>query len=107
MSKVGITHHAQDQLGDIVFCELPKVGMTYSFRDSSVDIESVKTAANVYHPALGEIVQVNEKVAEDASLVNSDAEGDGWLYSFKVQDSSELEKLMDKDSYDKFVEESH
>lgn len=100
IATVGITNHAQEQLGDLVFVDLPAVGKSVEQGDDVVVVESVKAASDVYAPASGEIVEVNESLGGDASLVNSGAEGDGWLYKMKLSKSEELEKLMDKAAYD-------
>lgn len=100
VATVGITNHAQEQLGDLVFVDLPTVGNSVEQGDDVVVVESVKAASDVYAPASGEIVEVNESLGGDASLVNSGAEGDGWLYKMKLSKPDELEKLMDKAAYD-------
>lgn len=99
VATVGITNHAQEQLGDLVFVDLPDVGTELEQGDDGVVVESVKAASDVYAPVSGEVVEVNEKLNEDAALVNAGAEGDGWLYKMKLSDPSELEKLLDADGY--------
>lgn len=100
IATVGITNHAQEQLGDLVFVDLPEAGKSVEQGDDVVVVESVKAASDVYAPASGEIVEVNESLGADASLVNSGAEGQGWLYKMKLSNPVELEKLMDKSAYD-------
>lgn len=100
VATVGITNHAQEQLGDLVFVDLPTIGNTVEQGDDVVVVESVKAASDVYAPASGEIVEVNESLNGDASIVNSGAEGEGWLYKMKLTNMGELEQLMDKAAYD-------
>ena len=99
IATVGITNYAQEQLGDLVFVDLPDVGAKVSKGDDAAVVESVKAASDVYAPASGEVTETNESLSSDASLVNSSAEGDGWLYKMKLSDPSELEGLMDADAY--------
>lgn len=99
IATVGITDHAQEQLGDLVFVDLPSTGVTVGQGDNVVVVESVKAASDVYAPASGEIVEINEALASDAALVNSDAEGKGWLYKMKLSKPEELDKLMDQAAY--------
>jgi glycine cleavage system H protein len=97
IATVGITNHAQEQLGDLVFVELPKVGAPVVKGDPAVVVESVKAASDVYAPVDGEITAVNDAVAGEPALVNSGAEGDGWLW--KLADASQLDGLMDEKAY--------
>ena len=99
IATVGITDHAQEQLGDLVFVELPETGATLSKGDTAVVVESVKAASDVYAPADGEISEVNEALASDPALVNSAPTGDGWLWKMKLSDESQLEGLMDEAAY--------
>lgn len=99
LATVGITDHAQQQLGDLVFVELPDVGRAVARGDAAVVVESVKAASDVYAPADGEIAAVNDKVGVEPALVNSGAEGDGWLWKMKLSDPAQLEGLMDKEAY--------
>jgi len=99
IATVGITNHAQEQLGDLVFVELPKVGATMAKGDPAVVVESVKAASDVYAPVDGEITAVNDTVAGDPALVNAGAEGDGWLWKMKIADASQLDGLMDAKAY--------
>ena len=97
---VGITPHAQDALGDVVFVELPEVGRAFGKGDVAGVVESVKAAADVYMPVAGEIVAVNEKLRADPSLANSDPRGEGWFFKIKVADAAELGELLDTHAYD-------
>lgn len=98
-ATVGITDYAQDQLGDLVFVELPEVGKSLSKGDTAVVVESVKAASDVYAPVDGEVTEVNEALVSDPSLVNSAPMGDGWLWKMKLSDESQLGNLMDEDAY--------
>lgn len=102
---VGITDHAQEQLGDVVFVDLPEVGRTVEAEEAMAVVESVKAASDIYAPVGGEIVEVNEALAENPALVNEAAEGDGWFVKLKPADAAELEGLMDEAAYRAFVAE--
>ena len=99
LAKMGISDHAQKELGDIVHVDLPDVGTDFSKDEAISCVESVKTAADIYQMVDGEVVEVNENVGEDGSLVNQDAEGDGWLMVIKVSDESQLDDLLTPDDY--------
>lgn len=99
VATVGITNYAQEQLGDLVFVELPEAGRVLAKGDTAVVVESVKAASDVYSPADGEITAVNEKLSSEPALVNSAASGDGWLWKMKLSDTSQLEGLMDEAEY--------
>ena len=99
---VGITHHAQDALGDIVFVDLPAVGTNYAAKDIAGVVESVKAAADVYMPVTGEVTEVNEALRADPSLANTDPLGAGWFFKLKLTNRSELDALMDETSYTSF-----
>lgn len=99
IATVGITNYAQEQLGDLVFVELPAVGAVISKGDANVVVESVKAASDVYAPIAGEITEVNGALEGDPALVNSAAEGEGWLYKMKVANNDELTALMDLEAY--------
>ncbi|WP_292896042.1 glycine cleavage system protein GcvH [Nitratireductor sp.] len=99
VATVGITDYAQEQLGDLVFVELPETGATLSKGDTAVVVESVKAASDVYAPADGEISEVNDALASDPALINSAPTGDGWLWKMKLSDESQLEGLMDEAAY--------
>ena len=102
---VGITEHAQDLLGDMVFVELPDVGDTVSTGDDVAVAESVKAASDIYAPVTGEVIEVNEDLEDSPELVNSDAFGDGWLFKLKVEDEGELESLLDAEGYANSIDE--
>lgn len=99
VATVGITDYAQEQLGDLVFVELPEVGRALSKGDATVVVELVKAASDVYAPVDGEITAVNEALSADPSLVNSAPLGDGWLWKQTIADESQLEGLMDEAGY--------
>jgi glycine cleavage system H protein len=96
---VGITDHAQAELGDMVFVELPEPGMSYTQGDACAVIESVKAASDIYAPLSGEVVEVNDALEDDPGMVNNDPYGDGWLFRMEPSNPSELEGLMDADAY--------
>ncbi|AZZ94416.1 glycine cleavage system protein GcvH [Hahella sp. KA22] len=96
---VGITDHAQDLLGDIVFVELPEVGAELGAGDNAGVVESVKAASDIYSPVTGEVVEVNEALQESPELVNSDPYSDGWLFKIKIADVEELEGMMGAEAY--------
>ncbi len=98
-ATVGITNHAQEQLGDLVFVELPDVGDDVEQGGDTVVVESVKAASDVYAPVAGTVTAINEAIVEEPSKVNEDAEGEGWLYQMTLSNPSELEELMDLDAY--------
>ena len=100
---VGITVHAQDALGDVVFVDLPEVGATFAQGDVAGVVESVKAAADVYMPLSGEIVEVNEALRNDPSLANSDPLGAGWFFKVKLSDAAQLAGLMDETAYTAFA----
>jgi glycine cleavage system H protein len=97
---VGITLHAQDALGDVVFVELPEVGKTYKKGDVAGVVESVKAAADLYMPVTGEVVEVNEALRDEPSLANTDPMGNGWFFKVHVTDMAEFDQLMDTPAYD-------
>ena len=100
---VGITAHAAEQLGDVVFVELPEAGDDVETGDEIAVIESVKAASDILAPADGEIVEVNESIVDDPSLVNSDPEGAAWFFKIRMTDSSVLEDYLDEHSYREFI----
>ena len=100
---IGISDYAQEQLGDVVFVELPSVGKVLDQRDEAAVVESVKAAAEVYTPVSGEVIEVNEELNNDPSLVNTDAFGEGWFAKLKLTDPTELEDLMDEGAYKTFL----
>jgi glycine cleavage system H protein len=101
-ATVGITVHAQDALGDVVFVELPAVGSVFAQKETAGVVESVKAAADVYMPVSGEVTEVNEALRDDPSLANSDPLGAGWFFKVKIADASQLDALMDETSYTNF-----
>lgn len=100
---VGITVHAQDALGDVVFVDLPAVGTTFQQGDVTGVVESVKAAADVFMPVTGEIVEVNEALRADPSLANTDPLGAGWFFKVRLSDASQLDGLMDETAYGSFA----
>ncbi|MDX5361208.1 MAG: glycine cleavage system protein GcvH [Alphaproteobacteria bacterium] len=99
IATVGITAHAQEQLGDIVFIELPDVGRTFAQKDEAGVIESVKAASELYAPVSGEIVETNAAIVDDPALVNRDPMGEGWFVKIRLSDAGELDGLMDEAAY--------
>ncbi|MEP7315226.1 MAG: glycine cleavage system protein GcvH [Sphingomicrobium sp.] len=99
IATVGISNHAQEALGDIVFAEVPDSGKQLSKGDDAAVVESVKAASDVYAPVSGEVIQGNGAIADDPSLINSDPEGNGWFFTMKLSDTSQLESLMDEAAY--------
>ena len=104
IATVGITDYAQGQLGDVVFVELPVAGRTLTKGDDAAVVESVKAASDVYAPVSGEIIEGNDELEAEPSLVNSDAEGDGWFFKMTLSDTGELDGLMDESAYAAFVD---
>ena len=102
-ATVGISDHAQEQLGDIVFAEVPETGKKLSKGQEAAVVESVKAASDVYSPVSGEVVDGNSKVADDPSIVNSDPEGEGWFFKLKLDNPGELDGLMDEAAYRDWV----
>ncbi|MCH8239114.1 MAG: glycine cleavage system protein GcvH [Proteobacteria bacterium] len=105
VATIGITKHAQQQLGDVVYVELPEVGKSFARGDEAAVVESVKAAAEVYAPVSGEVTQANEELEGNPGLVNEDPEGGAWFFKLKLSDKSELDGMMDADAYAKFVAE--
>jgi glycine cleavage system H protein len=103
IATIGITDHAQGQLGDVVFVELPAVGQKVAAGGQAAVVESVKAASEVYAPVTGEVTAVNKDLEGDPALVNRGAEGEGWFMKVKLADPKELDGLMDKTAYDAFV----
>ena len=102
---VGISEHAQDLLGDIVFVELPDIGMELDAEEESAIVESVKAASDVYAPLSGEVIEVNEKLLDEPEIVNSSPLEDGWFFKIKLNDASSFENLMTEEEYDATCEE--
>ncbi len=103
VGTVGITDHAQEQLGEVVFVEAPEVGKTYEKGDAGGVVESVKAASEIYVPVTGEIVEVNEALADAPDTVNSDPMGAGWFFKIKLVDTAQLDALMDDAAYKAFI----
>ena len=103
IATVGITVHAQDALGDVVFVDLPAVGSLMAQKETAGVVESVKAAADVYMPVAGEIIEVNEALRDDPSLANTDPLGAGWFFKVAMSDTSQLDALMDETSYTAFA----
>lgn len=101
---IGITEHASSQLGDIVFVELPEIGTMVSEGDEVAVIESVKAASDIAAPLDGEIVEINEAIVDDPSMVNTDPMGEGWFFKLKIDDMAALDAFMDEDAYKELVE---
>ena len=99
IAVVGITNHAQDTLGDVVFVELPAVGKSYAAKEVAGVVESVKAAADVYMPISGEITEVNEALSADPSVINQDPQGAGWFFKVRLSNAAELGGLMDEAAY--------
>ena len=104
IATVGITEHAQDALGDVVFVELPEVGKTFAQKEVAGVVESVKAAADVYMPIDGEITDVNEALRDDPALANSDPLNSGWFFKVKISNPAQLDALLDETAYAKFAE---
>ena len=102
IATVGITVHAQDALGDVVFVDLPEVGAVFAQKETAGVVESVKAAADVYMPVGGVVTEVNEALRADPALANSDPLGAGWFFKVKLSDASQLDALMDETSYSTF-----
>ena len=105
-ATVGITTHAQDALGDLVFVELPEPGREVTEAEAVAVVESVKAASDVYAPLAGRVTEVNGKLAEDPALVNRDPAGEGWFFKLQLADASAFETLMDQAAYDALVAET-
>jgi glycine cleavage system H protein len=106
VATVGITNHAQEQLGDVVFVEVPEVGRKVSAGEAVAVVESVKAASDVYAPVSGEVVEANAELAANSALVNEDAEGKAWFFKVRLSNTAELDGLMDRAAYDAFVKEN-
>ena len=103
IGTVGITNHAQSQLGDVVFVEVPQVGRKVKSGEAAAVVESVKAASDIYAPVTGEIVEANADLPQNTGLVNEDAQGKAWFFKIRLADKTELDKLMDADAYAAFV----
>ena len=105
VATVGISNHAQESLGDIVFIELPSIGKSFKEKDEVCVVESVKAASDIYAPIDGEILEVNNTLEGDAAIINQDAENSGWIFKMKVSQPSQYDELMTEDDYKKFLEQ--
>ncbi|MEX0695519.1 MAG: glycine cleavage system protein GcvH [Rhodospirillales bacterium] len=105
IGTVGITDHAQEQLGELVYIEVPEVGATLDQGDEACVVESVKAASEVYAPCSGEILEVNEDLADAPTTVNEHAEGDGWLFKIRIADMSEMDDYMDAAGYKAYLKD--
>jgi glycine cleavage system H protein len=103
VAVIGITHYAQDQLGDVVFVELPAVGKKLAKGDEAAVVESVKAASEVYAPVAGEVVAVNDAIGGDPGIVNRSPESEGWFVKLKVASPTDIDQLMDQSAYDAFL----
>jgi glycine cleavage system H protein len=106
IATIGITKHATEQLGDIVFTEVPDAGKAFEAGGEAAVVESVKAASDVYSPISGEVTENNQAIVSDPSLVNQDPEGNGWFFKVKVSNADQINELMTKEEYDKFLTES-
>ena len=102
-ATIGISSHAQEALGDIVFAEVPEAGRRVSKGQETAVVESVKAASDVYAPVSGEVVEGNQAVADDPALINSDPEGEGWFFKLKLENPGELDGLMDEGAYREWI----
>jgi glycine cleavage system H protein len=104
IATVGITGHAANRLGDVVFVQLPEVGATLAKGDGAAVIESVKAASDVYAPLAGEVVEVNQAIVDDPAVVNADPQGAGWFFKLRLKDTKTMDALMDEAAYKKLIE---
>ena len=105
IATVGISNHAQESLGDIVFIELPKIGKIVKMKEEICVIESVKAASDIYSPLDGEVIEINETLSTDASIINSDSENTGWIFKLKISNENQLNDLLSQDDYNTFLSE--
>ena len=106
VATIGITKHAAEMLGDIVFAELPEKGSNVEKDGTAGVVESTKAASDVYTPISGEVVDINQSIVDDPAKINEDPEGTAWFFKLKIKDSSELDTLMNREEYDKFAKET-
>jgi glycine cleavage system H protein len=104
VATVGITVHAAELLGDVVFVQLPEVGARLAKGDGAAVVESVKAASDVYAPLAGEVVEVNQAIVDDPALVNADPQGAGWFFKLRLEDTKAMDSLMDELAYKKLIE---
>jgi glycine cleavage system H protein len=102
--RVGISDHAQEQLGDLVYVELPEIGARVEAGNAAAVLESVKAASDIYSPVSGEVVEVNELLSDKPETINADAFGEGWIFAVKISDRSELDALLDAKAYEELIE---
>ena len=105
-ATIGITKHATEMLGDIVFAELPEKGSNVEKDGTAGVVESTKAASDVYTPVSGEVIDINQTIIDDPSKINEDPEGEAWFFKLKLKDKSEMDSLMNREEYDKFAKES-
>ena len=101
---IGVTAYAAEQLGDVVFIELPEVGKTVQAGEPLAVVESVKAASDIFAPLTGKVVETNSEIIDDPALVNSDAEGEGWFFRLELDDTTAFEALLDEDAYNEYLE---
>ena len=106
VATIGITQHATEMLGDIVFVELPEIGSSVAKDGNAGVVESTKAASDIYTPVSGEIIENNQSIVDDPAKVNNDPENDAWFFKLKITDKSEMDSLMNKEEYEKFSKES-
>ena len=106
VATIGITKHATEMLGDIVFAELPEKGSSVDKDGNAGAVESTKAASDVYTPVSGEVVDTNQEIVDDPSKINDDPEGSAWFFKLKLKDKSEIDSLMNKEEYEKFAKEN-
>ncbi|MDB9704764.1 glycine cleavage system protein GcvH [bacterium] len=106
IATIGITQHATEMLGDIVFVEIPELGSNVEKDGNAGVVESTKAASDVYTPVSGEVVENNQAIVDDPGKINSDPENEAWFFKLKIKDKAELDTLMNKEEYDKFAKES-
>ena len=104
IATVGITDHAQEQLGDVVHVELPELDREVGVNEACAVVESVKAASDIFAPLAGTVVEINETIIEDPAIVNGDPEGEGWFFKLELDDPDAFEELMDADSYEEYLE---
>ena len=107
VATIGITKHATEMLGDIVFAELPEKGSNVEKDGTAGVVESTKAASDVYTPVSGEVLDTNQEIVDDPSKINQDPENNAWFFKLKIKDKSEMDSLMNKEDYDKFAKESN
>ena len=106
IATIGITHHATEMLGDIVFVELPDIGVSVAKDGNAGVVESTKAASDIYTPVSGEIIENNQSIVDDPAKVNTDPENEAWFFKLKITNKSEMDSLMNKEEYEKFSKES-